>query len=440
MKLWPRTMAGQLIGLILLGLVCAHVIGLIVFQTNKEAIHSISREQMIEHAAVAYRLSQLSGDAARVALASARQGEAHYSLDATSIVPADADGDYDQAQITAGLQSRLGLPADAIRIDIIRHSARQGDLRIAMRTPDGRWVNTVQQPVMAVMSWIRPLRFSVPVSTLPVMLIVFLFVRRILRPIKALAGAAERVSRGEQIEPLPITGPSEAREVTQAFNIMQERLLRFVEDRTRMLGAISHDLRTPITSLRLRAELVDDPQLRAAMIRTIEEMRVMVEETLRFAKDDARNEATKEIDLQALLQEVVEEQLAQGRDVELRSDTPGALPYRCRPVNLKRAVSNLVDNAVRYGKRARLAVSAAGDDALHIRVEDDGPGIAADKLQEVFKPFVRLDPSRNRDQKTSSVGLGLSIARSCIEAHGGRLELENRTTANGLRAVISLPI
>jgi signal transduction histidine kinase len=439
-------MAGQLVGLLLLGLVAAHAIGLSVVLTNGETIHSISRDQMIEHAAVAWRLGQLPEAQARQALATARGDNADYALGPAALVDQGREQGYDQDAIAAKLGQLLALAPDALRVSLLRHSARSGDLRIAMRRADGQWINTLQHPVMS-QAWMRPLRFSVPVSTLPVLVIVFLFVRRILRPIKALAHAAERVSRGELVEPLAVTGPAEAREVTTAFNLMQERLRRFVEDRTRMLAAISHDLRTPITSLRLRAELVDDPQLRAAMVRTLEEMRVMVEETLRFARDDARSEDTREVDLQALLRDVVEEQSAQGRDVQLRGGG-GALPYRCRPVNLKRAVSNLVDNAVRYGRRARLALSVEAGGTLRIHVDDDGPGIAADKLHEVFKPFVRLDPSRSSRHDANAdghVGLGLAIARSCVEAHGGRLELENRdhrddgSRPSGLRAVISLP-
>ncbi|EJN08213.1 signal transduction histidine kinase [Herbaspirillum sp. YR522] len=433
-------MAAQLLGLLLVGLVAAHVVGLLLVVTNGENIHSISREQMTEHAAVAWRLGALPEAQARQALAAARNDNARYTLDAASDVWPDYEQGLDQDLIRTQLASSLQLPADAIRVSLVRLDARRGDLRISLRTPDGRWVNTLQHPVMS-QAWRRPLRFSVPVSTLPVLLIVFLFVRRILRPIKALAHAAERVSRGEQVDPLPVTGPSEAREVTQAFNLMQQRITRFVDDRTRMLGAISHDLRTPITSLRLRAELVQDEGLKAAMIRTLDEMRVMVEETLRFAHDDARNEDTREIDLHALLRDVADEQRAQGRDVQVRSTSAVALPYRCRPVNLKRALSNLVDNAVHYGRRARMALGAGSTGMLEIHVEDDGPGIPAERLEEVFQPFVRLDPSRSRQRHdASNVGLGLSIARSCVQAHGGRLELENRSDGQaGLRAVISLP-
>lgn len=461
MKLWPRSMTGQLVGLLLLGLLAAHAIGLSVVVTNGEAIHSISRDQMIEHAATAWRLGQLPEAQARQALAAAHAQDADYALARQPQLGSGAQQGLDQDLISRKLQAMLALPAAAVQVSLLRHDERNGDLRIALQRADGQWINTLQHPVMS-QAWRRPLRFSVPVSTLPVLLIVFVFLRRILRPIKALAQAAERVSRGEQVEPLAVTGPSEARDVTRAFNLMQQRLHRFVEERTRMLAAISHDLRTPITSLRLRAELVDQPALRAAMIRTLEEMRMMVEQTMRFARDDARHEDTREIDLHGLLREVVDDQLAQGREVQLQLQLQlqlhGAaqveqplllpLPYRCRPLHLKRALANLLDNAVRYGQRARLALVASGEDMLAIQIDDDGPGIAAERLQDVFKPFVRLDPSRHRqsdqDSSTASgsgvgVGLGLAIARSCIEAHGGTLQLQNRHPGPGLRAVISLP-
>lgn len=454
MRAWPRSMTAQLLALLLLGLVAAHLIGLVLVQPNGTRIHVISRDQMAEHAAVAWRLAQLPAAQAQEALARASDGDTRYRLDPDPQIDAAHEEGGDQDLLRQRLQAQLGLPPEALRISLREADDGPALLRIALRTPAGLWVNTQQQPLIT-QGWVRPLRFSVPVSTLPVLLIVALFLRRILRPVKALAQAAERVSRGEEVAPLPLTGPQEAREVTAAFNLMQQRLRRFVEDRTRMLAAISHDLRTPITSLRLRAELVDDAALRTAMIRTLDEMRVMVEETVRFARDDAHAEATREIDLAELLQELAQEHASQGRDVQItvqknaqqkvqnnvlhetlaRQDAP--LRYRCRPVHLKRALSNLVDNAVRHGQRARLSLIVEHDGSLSILVDDDGPGIAEEHLQEVFKPFVRLDPARSG----GNFGLGLAIARSCIEAHGGRLELRNRRQPGdqGLQACISLP-
>ncbi|MGC3985558.1 MAG: ATP-binding protein [Pseudorhodoferax sp.] len=304
-------------------------------------------------------------------------------------------------------------------------------LESGVRLPDGRWLHARQLP-LAGYQWWRLLRFSVPTSTLPVLAIVLLCVWRMLRPLKTLADAAERVSRGERIDPLPLVGPRETRELSAAFNLMQEKLTRFIDHRTQMLAAISHDFRTPITSLRLRAELVDEPAQRAAMVRTLDEMRTMVEQTLRFAQDDAALEETRETDLRALLQQIEQEQHALGHDVVL---APGpALPYRARPVSLKRAVANLVDNAVRHGGRARLALAAG--QPVRITVDDDGPGLDASLLEQVFEPFFQRDQARNH--QGGGVGLGLSIARSCVRAHGGEVALANRPEG-GLRATVTLP-
>src|SRR5450830_1936880 len=461
-------MAVQLAVLLLLGLLAAHVIALSLVQPSGEIMHSISRDQLINRVVVAYRLAQLPLPQARDALQASSDGGARFSIDATGPVMAQTNDDnaVDEKIVGDALRQRLQLEPTDLQVQLQQHGMRAADLMTSIRLADGQWVNSVQAAVITQWWW-RPLRFSVPVSTLPVLVIVFLFVRRILRPIKALAQAAEKISRGEQIAPLPVSGPSEAREVTQAFNLMQERLSRFVDDRTRMLAAISHDLRTPITSLRLRAELVDDAPLKAAMIRTLEEMRVMVNETLHFARDEARTEDTQEVDLHLFMQQVVQEQRAQGREVDLCPlllDLNGLPPaaaraYRCRPLNLQRALNNLIDNAVHYGQRARLQLQLlplqasrqqtpeASADMLQISIEDDGPGIDAAQLEEVFKPFFRLDPARH--YRNGSVGLGLSIARSCIEAHGGSLHLENRPATTdtpgqrqsgaGLRAVICLP-
>lgn len=222
------------------------------------------------------------------------------------------------------------------------------------------------------------------------------------------------------------------REITEAFNEMQERLVRFVNDRTRMIAAIGHDLRTPLTSLRINAELIDDEELREAMILTLDEMSVMAEETLTFAQDDVKQEPTLVVELSALVDEVVSRQRTLGKEVDWTA--PPATFYRCRPVHLKRALNNLIDNATRYGRtRVRLRQGDDGED-LRIEVEDDGPGIDPDQLERAFEPFVRLDTARG----PGGTGLGLAIARSCIRAHGGELALHNRPEG-GLRAVITLP-
>jgi signal transduction histidine kinase len=186
-----------------------------------------------------------------------------------------------------------------------------------------------------------------------------------------LALAAESMGRGETVAPIAEEGPLDVRQTTRAFNRMQERLQRFVQDRTRMLAAISHDLRTPITSLRLRAEFVDDEETRAKILETLDEMQRMTEATLAFAREEATLEETRTVDLAALIESLCEDLADLGKEVAF--DGNGKTPYACRPVSLKRAIRNLVENAVIYGERARVTLARAGDE-FRIVIDDDGPG------------------------------------------------------------------
>jgi signal transduction histidine kinase len=258
-----------------------------------------------------------------------------------------------------------------------------------------------------------------------------------MRPLRTLTQAANKVSRGEQVILPSVGGPDGVREITQAFNDMQTSLIRFVHGRTMMVAAIGHDLRTPMTSLRIRAELVEDAELRDAMIHTLDEMRVMVEEILKFAKDDVLQEATVEVVFNGLVREVIDEQCVLGREVSFQSELPEEFGYRCRPVHLKRALSNLIDNAARFGPVQVAAREDAERHLLEIEVIDQGPGIPPDQLEQVFEPFARLDTSRS--SATGGAGLGLTIAHSCVRAHGGSIILKNRS-AGGLCATVKLPV
>jgi signal transduction histidine kinase len=214
---------------------------------------------------------------------------------------------------------------------------------------------------------------------------------------------------------------------------MQERLERFVQDRTRMLAAISHDLRTPLTSLRLRAEFVADPDVEETMLKTIGEIQTMTEAALAFVREEATAEATRAVDLSALVESLCDDLAELGHNVTFIDGA--AINYRCRPDALRRAIRNLVENAIRYGERARVRVSLTAD-SIDIIVEDDGPGIPDEAMEQVFAPFYRLEDSRNPE--TGGVGLGLSIARAIARHHGGDVVLSNR--ARGLHATISLPL
>lgn len=279
---------------------------------------------------------------------------------------------------------------------------------------------------------------SIILAPLLTVLLVFgvtltLVIRRITRPLKRLALAAEALGRGEEVPPVPVSGPAETRRAIEAFNDMRERLSRFVLDRTRMLAAVGHDLRTPITSLRLRAEFLDDDETRSRILAALEEMEHMAEAALAFARQEATAEATRMVDLDALVQSVCADQADMNRDVTYTGD--GRLPVRCRPNSLKRALRNLIDNAVVHGHRARVRLETQPKDLL-ITVEDDGPGIAEADMPRVFAPFVRLDESRG--EGTGGIGLGLAIARSIVRGHGGDIMLKNRDQG-GLDVAIQLP-
>jgi len=244
---------------------------------------------------------------------------------------------------------------------------------------------------------------------------------------------APRLGRGEAVPPVPERGPADVRETTRAFNRMHGRLQRFVQDRTRMLAAISHDLRTPITSLRLRAEFIEDEEIRQKILETLDDMQRMTEATLAFAREEAAQEDTRPFDLAALIDSVCADLADIGQDVVFagaaRSHDLG------RPSSLKRALRNLIENAVAYGRRARVALDA-GEDEWRIVIDDDGPGIPAADFERVFAPFVRLEESRSRE--TGGIGLGMAIARSIVRGHGGDITLANRPDG-GLRALIHLP-
>ncbi|KZB70453.1 MULTISPECIES: ATP-binding protein [Thalassospira] len=272
-------------------------------------------------------------------------------------------------------------------------------------------------------------------SGLVIAVIAFFLARRISRSWDVLTRAADRVGRGDYPEPVPETGPIEIRRATKAFNRMTARLKRFVEDRTRMLAAISHDLRTPITSLRLRAEFVEDPENRARIIETLDEMEQMVEAAMTFAREETANEETRKIDLTALVESAVEDLAETGRPITFIGQGATRV-YPCRPLSIKRAFGNLVANALNFGHTVEVAVRDADDGGLWIEIADDGPGIPVEQREQVFEPFFRIEESRNRD--TGGIGLGMAIARTAIRAHGGEIYLEE-SQKGGLLARIYLP-
>jgi len=253
-------------------------------------------------------------------------------------------------------------------------------------------------------------------------------VRRMTTPLTRLSDAAARLGRDVDAPALSMTGSVEVRRAANAFNEMQGKLRRLLENRTMMLAAISHDLRTQLTLLRLRIEGSDD---RDRMLKTISEMEDMLTATLSFAREEAKGEASRRVDVSALVGSIIDDMSDAGLAVAAGSIEPGVIA-ECKPVALRRAIINLIDNAVKYGERATISLASRGEKVM-IYVDDGGPGIPEDQLEKVVQPFYRVEASRNRD--TGGIGLGLAIALSIAEAHGGLLNLTNKPQG-GLRATM----
>lgn len=289
-----------------------------------------------------------------------------------------------------------------------------------------------RQPPEAA-GWPYRVLASLAVLLVAVLALSLLAVRWTTRPLQALAEAAQELGRNIESAPLRESGPVEVVRAARAFNTMQARLLAYVRERTSVLAAMSHDLKTPVTRLRLRAELLPDPELRRRFTQDLEELESMVATTLEYLRSGQGAEAVQPIDMGALLASVQ----ADLREVGHRVDVVGApvLPFPGQPVALKRCVRNLVENAVKYGGSASVEVQDSPRE-LRILVRDDGPGLAPAELERVFEPFYRVEGSRNRD--TGGTGLGLTIARRIAQVHGGGLTLHNRAEG-GVEARLVLP-
>ncbi len=269
-------------------------------------------------------------------------------------------------------------------------------------------------------------------SLAAVLLLSILVVRWTTRPLAALSEAAAAFGNGEHMPPLPETGSREFVTTARAFGAMRERIQRYIEDRERLFVSISHDLRTPIMRLKLRAELLDDEELRSEFHDDLDELDMMVKGALQCVKDSDIHENPTEVRLDAMLGRIVRGAQLAGHEV---SFAESGLCVTAKPLALKRAIGNLLDNALHYGKQAEIAVhDKAGN--IEIRIRDHGPGVPEDAFGSLFDPYVRLEHGRR--ENSSGMGLGLGIARGIVQAHGGKLLLEN-DPEGGLCATIVLP-
>ena len=465
MRLIPRSLAGRLTLLLLLALLMAQGIAIYLFAGERiAAVQHAHRDNVVARSGTVVHLLDDTPRALHGAIVAAASTEfVSFSLSQTPKVEEVGTGRR-AIRIASDLTGALGVEADRVRVAPLwrrykrddesehrrnfdddddedeRHDHFHGPRRwkrhwftASIALQDGRWLNVSVGPPPGAPPWGWTFLLTFVLSALAVAGVAVWMARRISVPMRRLATAADQLGRGEDVGDLTEAGPLETRNTVRAFNQMRERLDRFVRDRTAMLAAISHDLRTPITSLRLQAEFVDDKETREKIIASLDEMQRMTEETLAFIREDMTQEETRMVDVHALVDSVVGDLADLGHDVSLEECAQVLLA--CRPMALRRALMNLMENAAIYGTRAGARIESSAE-SVHIVIEDEGPGISEADLDRVFEPFVRLEASRNRE--TGGTGLGLAIARTIVRSHGGDVRLENRDTG-GLRVIVTLP-
>ena len=314
-----------------------------------------------------------------------------------------------------------------------RHHEARRMLLLAAQLDDGSWLDARFDAPRADRWLIHRLVLATAMLFFLVFGAAWWIARRLARPLRDLTRAAEGFEGRRPAEPVVPSGPSDLRRAVEAFNAMNRRTLALLDEKDRMLGAIGHDLRTPLASLRIRAENMGPDEERERLAATVEEMAATLEDILTLARTGRAREPVRPVDLAALADAVVEEHRELGQPVSFEASPRAVLAVQ--PNLLRRALRNLIDNAVRHGGGAKVAVEERTDE-IELRVEDGGPGIPAERLEEVLEPFRRLEVSRNRESGGS--GLGLAIAQAIAQAHGGRLTLVNRPEG-GLQATLSLP-
>jgi signal transduction histidine kinase len=308
--------------------------------------------------------------------------------------------------------------------------------RIGIVLPDGAMISAklLRDPPQRPF-WIGPWIVTLLFGAISVTLLGLWAARALTAPLSSFAKAAENFSLNGAAAPLPERGPEEIRSVAKALNRMRERITALIDDRTRMLAAISHDLRTPITRMRLRSEFIEDEAHRSRMLDDLDQMRSMLESVLSFLRNDGKLESMTLVDIATTLQLVADQFGDMGHKIAYHG--PDHAMATVRPDDLHRSITNLVENAIRFGAEATIRLTVSPDTAT-IEIEDDGPGIADARKHAMLEPFVRGDDARNMDE-AAGFGLGLSIARAIVLAHGGELSLHDRQP-HGLIVRIELPI
>ncbi|MBS0640707.1 MAG: HAMP domain-containing protein [Proteobacteria bacterium] len=443
LPLWPASLAGRTAAVLLIGLVLVQGAGLTIHALDRLDVQRLAQMRDLAFRAVGlYRTMILTDPVHRAHVLN----DMHRSDLGAVLSPVPPSVDMPEMPPPEQRLLRVhmnllpvGAPAMRWQDLVIYGGGPMRSVVLGMRLPDGQWLN-VTAHLEPLRPWHSPtFLVAFVLMTLAAALLTLWTVRRLIAPVRVLAEAAEGLGRDVNAPPLPEDGPSEVRTAAIAFNTMALRIRRFVQDRTELLTAIGHDLRTPITRLKLRAEFVEDDEQRAKILGDLEELEAMVSATLAFGRDARTTEPLSPIDLPELLRTILDETGDAWPDMQdrLRYEGPSHLTVQARPLSLKRAIVNLITNAIHYGGSAAVRLSVPDPGAVLVEVEDDGPGIPPAELDRVFEPFHRGEPSRSRE--TGGVGLGLPIARNIIRAHGGDVALANRS-AGGLRVTVTLPV
>ncbi len=452
-KLWPQSILGRALAVLSIGLVASHLAALALYSGNRdEALSSLGGRQTAERIVGLASAMEEATPIERENLS--RKMSRHGLMIVWSKDPmVTRERDRGVSNAIANELRRLASPAMEVRVQPARFEDMGAqDHRPGMRGPgggpgfmhersflislklsDGSWLNVLAAAAPPDALWRGRFLLGFAATTLVTLLLAAWAVRRAVLPLRLFASAAERLGTDISAPPLPESGPLEVRRAAGAFNRMQERLRRFVGDRTRMLAAISHDLRTPLTRMRLRAEFVEDEEMRAKMLADLDEMEAMIGATLAFARDEAKTEERVPVELAAMLKNLASESAEAGQNVTFQGLSEAKV--QAAPMALKRALSNLIDNALKYGGLAAITLTQSPGH-FDIVIEDKGPGIPQELHEQVFAPFFRVEGSRSKE--TGGVGLGLSLARSVLRGHGGDITLANRKEG-GLRVTASLP-
>lgn len=452
MKTFFRSMGGRVFLVLLLGILgSAALTWWLAFGERQRTIGQIHQARLLEQA----EQFVLTLDAIPAAGRPAFLATSHrFGLRARA-VPDDGPGPGQQALpaqagFTADLAAELGpdyrvaalppvdCPLRGRRPGADREAGRTACQALAVTLQDGSRVHLVLPPPRLPGPPPRPDFLAyLGIFLLSIAVLAYAVARMTMQPLQRLARAAHGLGNDIDQPPLPEQGATEIRQAAAAFNAMQERIRQHIGQRTQMLAAITHDLQTPLTRLRLRLEKVQDPALRARLVEDLSATQAIVREGLDLARSVDSAEPSQRIDLDSLLDSVCGDAADAGQRVRLHGKA--GIAVSGRPTALRRCLVNLIDNAVKYGRFAQIAVEPAtvhGKPGARIRIRDGGPGIPPGQLENVFEPFFRVEGSRSRD--TGGTGLGLTIARNIARLHGGHLSLENHPEG-GLEAALLLP-